>query len=109
MDERFITLLQHVLSDNGHYDGRVDGLYGDITESGIAAMIAARSAEIDGDPADWSIRRRAIACLQLGCLDAGRAVGAIDGLWGPQTDNAVDEFEASLESGAEPVAWQPGP
>jgi hypothetical protein len=106
MDKRLIRLLQRVLASNGYYDGRIDGLWGDFTEAGILAMNAARSDDLQGDAAQWSMRRRAIACLQLGCRDAGRAVGAIDGLWGPQTDNAVEEFETILDTGAEPVAWR---
>ena len=106
MDERTISLIQRVLAENGYYDGRIDGIQGDGTNAGIVAMIARRSADLAGSPDGWSIRRKAIACLQLGCGDAGRAVGPIDGLWGPQTDNAVDEYQVMLSTGREPVAWR---
>ena len=106
MEKRTVMLLQRVLADKGHYDGRIDGIRGEATDAGISAMIEMRMADLSGPPTDWSMKRKAIACLQLGCRDAGRAVGPIDGLWGPQTDNAVTEFEEMLTSGGEPTAWR---
>ena len=106
MEEDHIRLLQTVLADAGHYHGMVDGIFLDETESAVSAMIATRSAELDSDPAVWSVRRRATACLQLGCKDAGRAVGPIDGLWGPMTDNAVDEFQEMRVTGTDPAPWR---
>ena len=106
MDKRAISLLQQILGNHGYYAGRIDGIRGDATDAGIVAMIAARSADIDGTPEQWSLARKAIACLQLGCRDADLAVGPIDGLWGPQTDNAVDELEETLTTGRPPAMWR---
>jgi hypothetical protein len=51
-------------------------------------------------------QRRAVAFLQLMCIDAGFDAGEIDGLWGPQTEFAFESFEVLRETGEPPVPWR---
>lgn len=106
MNRSAVRALQRVLSEGGVYNGAIDGLRGPQTNAAIDIMVAARSAEIAGDPAGWSAKRRAIAALQLAAKDRNIDVGPIDGLWGPRTDFAVDALTEALATGQPPVMWR---
>lgn len=106
MNVQTIKTLQQVLAADGHYAGPVHGRRDAATEAAVDAVIAARKAELSQDPIAWPARRRAIACLQLGCKDRGIPVGPADGLWGPRTDAGHDELAVFMETGARPVPWR---
>lgn len=104
-----MKILQKELATDGHYSGPINGKRDADTQAAIEAIIDARSDELTGDPGSWSAKRKSVACLQLACHDRDIAVGPIDGLWGPQTDNGYDELIALQETGARPPPWRDPP
>ncbi|MDR9440769.1 MAG: hypothetical protein RI841_14915, partial [Halomonas sp.] len=67
------------------------------------ASLKAHADRLPDDAVRWSERRRAIACLQLACREKRIEVGPIDGLWGPQTEYAVDVLATLQETGSKPA------
>jgi hypothetical protein len=106
MTKTQLKALQRVLAGAGLYGGEIDGLMGDLTRGGVEALLDRRAEDASEDPANWSTKRRQIACLQLGCLDAGLDVGPIDGLWGPRTDSAVELLLEQQATGRPPRLWR---
>ena len=106
MTKTQLKALQRVLTDAGLYGGAIDGLIGDLTRGGVDALIDRRAGAAAGDPSTWPDSRRRIACLQLGCLDAGLDVGPIDGLLGPRTDAAVELLLEQQATGRPPRLWR---
>jgi len=97
--------LQMRLQMLGHYSGKIDGQRGPKT---AAAVDAALRESADGPPetAGWSDLRKANAVLQLWCTAEGIDAGKIDGLWGPQTEFAVDTVITKMREGVMPEAWR---
>lgn len=95
-----VRILQEFLKTKGLYTGKIDGDRGPKTHAAAAALINQRKAELDGDPAGWSDKRKAVAAYQLHIKDEGIDVGDVDGLWGPQTEFAHDALEQKREFGA---------
>jgi hypothetical protein len=83
-----VRVVQHYLSDKGLYDGAIDGDRGPKTEKAVNQYLITQSANITYDWSGWSDKRRAVACLQLLCLENNIDAGIIDGLYGPQTESA---------------------
>ena len=106
MTKTQLKALQRVLADAGLYGGTIDGLIGDLTRGGVDALIDRRAGAAAGDPSTWPDSRRRIACLQLGCLDAGLDVGPIDGLLGPRTDAAVELLLEQQATGRPARLWR---
>lgn len=106
MTKTQLKALQRVLTDAGLYGGAIDGLIGDLTRGGVDALIDRRAGAAASDPSTWPDSRRRIACLQLGCLDAGLDVGPIDGLWGPRTDAAVELLLEQQATGRPARLWR---
>lgn len=106
MNKTQLKAVQRVLADAGLYGGEIDGLIGGLTRGGVDALLDRRAAETSADPADWPEKRRLIACLQLGCLDAQLDVGPVDGLWGPRTDAAVELLLEQQSTGRPPRLWR---
>ncbi|MFL9828916.1 hypothetical protein, partial [Rhodoplanes sp. SY1] len=84
--------LQVLLMTVGLYDGDLDGLFGPRSVDGMNRYLARRSADIAGDWSRWSPARRKIALGQFLCNDTDNDAGRIDGLFGPQTEFAFDQF-----------------
>ncbi len=101
-----IRLLQQCLKDDGFDPGPVDGVLGNNTNAAIDQTIAKRSASLPTDWRAWSPKRQTIACLQLYCQENSIEVGAIDGLWGPQTEYAVDVLAHVAAHGEPPPLWR---
>lgn len=106
MNKSAIRTLQQFLSDQGHYQGPLDGLRGAATRAAVNATLATRTDALPTEADTWSDRRRAIACLQLACRARKIEVGPIDGLWGPQTDYAVDALATIHRTGKPPAPWR---
>ncbi len=100
MKQGALRILQEILTETGHYDGPVTGQLTDALPGAVAGVIENRTAELTGDPADWSERRKRIAAFQLFCKDADCEPGPIDGLWGQLTDYAYLEIEHLRRTGA---------
>ena len=106
MNKAVTETLQRVLAKAGTYDGAIDGVRGQGTDAAVSALIEARAAALPEAVAGWSARRRAIACLQLGCHDHAIDAGPIDGLWGPQTASAAEALAETLATGEPPQPWR---
>ncbi len=106
MNAKAVRTLQRILTEDGRYAGPMNGTRDTATTAAVNAMIAARSAELSTDPRTWSARRRAIACLQLGCKDRNISAGPADGLWGTRTDSGYEELVVLFETGSRPVPWR---
>ena len=106
MRKEIVTALQRRLAELGHYSDTIDGIRGRNTHAAVKAALAARSGDVPNDRAEWSDRRQTVAFLQLWCLDRGIDAGTIDGLWGPQTDYAVETLLVLLDTGEMPEPWR---
>ena len=85
--------VQSRLAIAGLYGGAVDGAYGSRTALAIEALFLSRPYA-KGDWQHWPAPRRVIAAGQLFCMLDGIEVGAIDGLFGPQTRHAFEVYAA---------------
>jgi hypothetical protein len=101
-----VRAIQRRLKELGHYAGRVDGDRGPQTDRAVDLALAERSRDVPDAWPGWSRQRRAVAFLQLMCIDAGFDAGEIDGLWGPQTEFAFESFEILRKTGEPPVPWR---
>lgn len=106
MNRTATRTLQKALAEAGAYQGRIDGLRGPVTEAAVESVFRARTAEFPEESLTWSAPRRAVACLQLACRDREIEAGKLDGLWGPQTDFAVEALGELFETGAPPAPWR---
>lgn len=98
-----------LLTAAGYYAGDIDGDIGPKAEAGIDKLLGKHLSELSADPANWSLKRRSIAALQLVLKYAGYdEVGAIDGLAGTMTDYAYGLYEYEKLHGKRPAAdWRP--
>ena len=86
-----LKTIQAVLKAAGHYSGEVDGLVGPKTLA--AAEIVLKSAGLDiAVVLKWHLQRRRIAAAQAGLNQLGHGAGTVDGLLGPNTYAALEEF-----------------
>lgn len=93
--------VQSRLSAAQLYEGKVDGDLGPLTKAAIRAFLLQQG--VGGfDP--WPIARRLVAAKQLIYRIDGIEVGKIDGLVGPQTRYALEEWDARKAAGGKPVA-----
>jgi len=88
--------IQRALADVGAYRGPLDGLIGPLVREGIKKIIVNRRA----DASKWGNPRLFIAFQQLMMHLAGIDVGAVDGIWGPQTQIALEKWQNRLRDQA---------
>lgn len=103
IDER---TLQRALASGGHYAGPIDGRYGDLSRRAARLALIVGGHEI----ADWIDTRCRIALEQRLMAEAGIDTGAIDGLAGPQTRIALEQWQDRLRGKtprAAEIAHQP--
>jgi hypothetical protein len=101
-----VRAIQRRLKELGHYAGRIDGDRGPQTDRAVDLALAARSGELPDAWPGWSGERKAVASLQMMCIDAGLEAGEIDGFWGPQTEFAFASFEVLRKTGEPPLPWR---
>jgi peptidoglycan hydrolase-like protein with peptidoglycan-binding domain len=115
MTATFVKQIQNAMQQLGFYSGSIDGVYGantvaavkafqssvGLTPDGIAGpkTIAAYEARLKGDST--------VATLQQELTNWGYYHGAIDGVYGPGTVEAVKELQTAL--GVTPVDGRWGP
>lgn len=112
-----VKTVQYMVTAQGHATG-VDGVFGPLTKAAVAAFQATRGLVADGivGPQTWP---RLIIPVQRGSHgDAvmavqsqihGRGAGAyvaVDGIFGPETDEAVRAFQALLGLKTDGIAGQ---
>jgi peptidoglycan hydrolase-like protein with peptidoglycan-binding domain len=111
----FVQQIQVALQQLGFYGGNIDGVYGPKTVAAVKAFqssvglpadgvagpktIAAYEAKIKGDST--------VATLQQQLKDWGYYTGAVDGVYGPSTVQAVKALQTDL--GVTPVDGRWGP
>lgn len=98
--------LQMRLRMLGHYTGKIDGDRGPKTAAAVDAALRENADTPPEAMSGWSDLRKANAVLQLWCKAEGIDAGKIDGLWGPQTEFAVDTVIAKMREGVMPEAWR---
>lgn len=102
MRKKDIKLIQRFLKDQTLYTGIVDGKRGTKTDTAVQLALDDSSERLPDEWADWSSRRKAIACLQLVCIRNNIDAGPIDGLYGPQTETAADQLSVFTATGTLP-------
>ena len=108
---RFVRYLQFLLKINGYAVGNVDGIFGANTRSAVQAFQQANGLEPDGivgrmtwyslnnlTPQARTLRKGSygaeVKYLQQKLYSKLYNVGAIDGIFGSQTEQAVKEFQS---------------
>jgi len=84
--------IQRALRAMGHYKGAIDGALGRASYAGMRAALAPLATGVER----WPASRVLLAFQQLMMRDVGIAVGAIDGLRGPQTEAAFESWQNYL-------------
>lgn len=98
-----ITFVQNELKKRNLYHGTVDGSLNDQTRTTLDRLPLTYN---DIKP-EWSYTRKAYAFLQIACLEAGYDPYGVDGLWGPNTENAYNNYLHFLEHQKPPEPWRP--
>ena len=84
--------LQAMLMTVGLYTGDLDGLFGQYSSAALEQYLTHKSSAISGNWPSWPLERKKIALGQFLCYDLEINPGRIDGLVGPQTMTAFEEF-----------------
>lgn len=100
MDRVHIRLVQRKLTEFGDYSGAIDGIRGDMTHAAVVQGMDKLGQGVPDGFADWSGKRQTTAFLQAYAQSEGIDAGAIDGLYGPQTDFAADALDQKLTTGS---------
>jgi hypothetical protein len=99
MKREHVRALQTKLAAMGLYDGEICGERGPKTDA-AATKGAPRLAPVPDDFASWSDKRRTVGCLQAYATSEDCDPGAIDGWWGPSTEEGVRQLMRKLEGQA---------
>lgn len=102
MKKSEVKLIQNFLKEKGKYKGEMDGIRRDKTNIAIHSYLLDKSSDIEEAWRHWSSARKAIACLQLLCVENDVEVGKVDGLYGPQTEAASDQLRQLKTEGEIP-------
>jgi hypothetical protein len=87
---RVIRFIQNELKQLGYHIGKVDGKLGPKTEKGLRQELRKSENKLPEEWKEWPRTRLFTAYVQLRCIQEGVNPGVIDGLWGSQTDYAVN-------------------
>lgn len=106
-----IDAIKHIqieLRKDGLYSGNIDGSRTrpdgtrSMTDQGVEKALQKRQQELtlkstESSFMDWTDKRRAVGYFQLLLKDMSFAPGPADGLWGPSTDVAYNQFAGKLD------------
>jgi hypothetical protein len=95
---RVIRFVQNELRQTGYRIGSVDGRLGPKTEKALRKELAGRTGELPNEWNGWPRTRLFTAYVQLRCKEERVNPGAIDGLWGSQTDYAVNVIRERIQN-----------
>jgi len=98
MSMRVIRFVQEELKSLGFRVGDPDGKLGAKTEKGLRNALAKRKEELPEGWTDWPRTRLLTAYVQLRCQDERVNPGPVDGLWGTQTDYAVNVIRERIQN-----------
>ncbi|MCC5860082.1 MAG: hypothetical protein JJT90_18160 [Ectothiorhodospiraceae bacterium] len=85
--------LQRRMKEMELYSGALDGILGPLSMQAVAALLNYGRVKA---PRSWPKARRVLAAKQLICRMDGIEVGAVDGLYGPQTQYAFEVYAERL-------------
>ncbi len=105
MDDKTV---QKSLTALGYYDGEINGLYDEKTMQAVVGCLTADFANSQIDWQSWPRDRQILACKQVILREMGIDAGAVDGLMGPQTRAAIQEWQ-SMVRGTEGIPEQSPP
>src|SRR5204863_771791 len=94
-----IRFAQSELKGKGLYPDPIDGLLGPATATALQHIPDLKAA--------WPLERKVVGYLQLMAADKDIDTGAIDGLWGPQTEEAYKTLTHLRLFNTEPAPWRP--
>lgn len=94
--------IQRLLTSAGYYKGRIDGDWGDQTFEAASKIVARHKDRLVDYDQDWSQDRFIIAAAQLILYFTGNEPGAIDGMWGHNTQAAFDNW-ISISTSGKPI------
>lgn len=98
-----IEFAQQELSKRSLYSSIIDGL---LNAETIAALDVIPLSYTQIKP-EWEALRKVYGFIQIACLEAGFDPNGIDGRWGPNTDNAYNNYRYLLANGKPPDPWRP--
>jgi peptidoglycan hydrolase-like protein with peptidoglycan-binding domain len=85
--------IQEALKIMSFYEGPIDGIMGPLADAAIKRVVEKR---LGATAAKWSMKRQLIAVQQMMMLDVGIEVGKIDGISGPSTQYALEQWQNRL-------------
>lgn len=94
-----ISDIQAVLSAAGFYRGAIDGRDGPMTQAAVALAGRTLAALYPAGSPEWSPARRRVAAVQACLSNLGFEPGAVDGLMGHNTENALRAFTVKRVTG----------
>ncbi len=94
--------IQKLLTASGYYKGRIDGAWGDETLKAARAITVRHPDKIVGKLEEWPAERIITGAAQLVLLFTGNEPGGIDGLWGHNSQNALENW-LSMQANGKPV------
>lgn len=92
-------IVQRFLQSKKFYSGEIDNSYGPRSQKAAENLLAFHKI----DYSDWGAARVRTAVEQMIIADAGFKVGAVDGLIGPSTMDALERYQNHLVD-AEPTS-----
>lgn len=95
---RVIRFVQNELKTLGLAAGNADGNLGPNTEKALRSALTKRANALPEGWGGWPRTRLLTAYVQLRCKEEGVNAGKIDGLWGSQTDFAVNVIRERLQN-----------
>lgn len=98
ISQRVIRFVQEELKSLRYRVGTPDGKLGPKTEAALRKALATRDDELPDNWRSWPRTRLLTGYVQLRCQDEGVNPGAIDGLWGTQTDYAVNVIRERIQN-----------
>jgi hypothetical protein len=98
-----IEFAQQELVKRSLYNGIVDGLLNQDTLDALDKLPALYSQI----KIEWEPLRKTYGFLQIACLEAGYDPHGVDGRWGPNTENAFNNYCYFLANGKPPATWRP--
>lgn len=106
ISSRVVRFIQKELKEIGHRVGTIDGRLGPKTERALRKELEPRSSQLPDGWEDWPRTRLFTAYVQLRCEDEGVNPGSIDGLWGSQTDYAVNVIRERILNNLKPANFR---
>lgn len=97
--------IQQLLKDSGYYSGDIDGDIGRLTREAVRKVIDRNKSKLVNKGKGWNDNRQLVAAGQLILAAQGFYKGALDGLAGPQTAKAIDDW--SKTNKPQPPVYEP--